>query len=384
MRIVMDENVDGGRAAFAGFGEVVTLPGREIDGEDVSRADCLIVRSLTRVDRTMLGGSLVRFVGTATSGYDHVDTDWLAVRGIGFAHAPGCNGAAVADWVLAALAALARQGRHDFAHGTVGVIGAGQVGERVARRLEALGYQVRRCDPPRAEGEGSADFTDLATALASDVVTLHVPLTDQGPHRTRGLIDAAALTRMPSGAVLLNAARGGVLDEDALATRLDDGPPLSVGIDTWAGEPWIDTNLLARVALGTPHIGGHTVEGRLRGTAMVARAAALHFDQRLDWDWREVLSAAPALAPATSEDPGEAAIEGILAAYDPRGDDARLRSMLEAAPEERRAVFDRVRRAGPARREFGCYRRAADAPAVFSHAGFGQADPADEDNAWDC
>lgn len=377
MRIVMDENVDAGRDAFAGFGEIVTLPGREIDTEDVSRAEALIVRSLTRVDRTLLGGSQVRFVGTATSGYDHVDTAWLEQHDIAFAYAPGCNAAAVADWVLAALALLHRQARHDFGRGTVGVIGVGQVGERVARRLAGLGYDVLRCDPPRAQAEGGAGFVDLETALASDVVTLHVPLTSEGPDCTRGLVDAAALARMPAGAVLLNAARGGVIDEDALATRLDDGPDLAVALDTWAGEPQIDTALLARIELATPHIAGYTREGRLRGTAMVARAAAHCLDRRLDWDWRNALPPAPPL-----DDARDSAVTAILTAYDPRPDDARLRQLLEARLDERRAAFDRVRRACPLRREFGRYRLEAEAPAMVKYAGFGQGDLADEESAW--
>ncbi len=378
MRIVMDENVDAGREALAALGEVVTLPGREIDTEDVSRADALIVRSLTRVDRTLLGGSQVRFVGTATSGYDHVETGWLAERDIAFAYAPGCNAAAVADWVVAALAVLQQRGRHAFGRGTAGVIGAGQVGERVAQRLTALGYAVRRCDPPRAEAEGGAGFVDLDTALGSDIVTLHVPLTESGPYRTHHLIDAAALARMPGGAVLLNAARGGVVDEHALALRLDDGPDLAVGLDTWAGEPQIDTGLLARIELATPHIAGYSREGRLRGTAMVARAAARCLERALEWDWRAALPPAPALEAA----PDGSAVAAILSAYDPRADHARLRQLLAARPDERRAAFDRVRRACPQRREFGRYRLGAEAPAMLKHAGFGQSDPADEEGAW--
>ena len=326
MRVVLDENVAAGRAAFGPLGDVVTLPGREIDTEDVSRAEALIVRSVTRVDRTLLGGSLVRFVGTATSGYDHVDVDWLHQHDIAFAHAPGCNATAVADWVLAALAALHARERHRFGRGSVGVIGAGHVGSRVARRLAAVGYSVHLCDPPRAQAEGAEGFVDLQQALACDVVTLHVPFTATGPHATRRLIDAAALERMPAGAVLLNAARGGVVDEDALATRLDDGPELAVALDTWSGEPAIDTDLLTRVDIATPHIAGHTLEGRLRGTAIVARAAADCFDTPLPWDWRAELPPAPVIT--ATDDPATA----VLAAYDPRDDDARLRRLLRRRP----------------------------------------------------
>lgn len=371
MRIVADEYVAGVRAAFDALGDVVTVPGREIDTEDVSRAEALIVRSVTRVDRALVGGSHLRFVGTTTSGHDHVDVDALAARGIAFAHAPGCNAAAVADWVLAALAALCAGGRHDLGHGTAGIIGAGEVGARVARRLAALGYSVRVCDPPRAEREGGAGFVDLATALASDVVSLHVPLTDAGPHTTRGLVDAAAVEALAPGAVLLNAARGGVIDERALARRLDARADLAVALDTWAGEPALDADLLARVDLGTPHIAGHTQEGRLRGTAIVARAAAEVFGVALDWDWRAALPPAPAL------EQRDRLVDTILAAYDPRVHDQRLRQLLTLPAGARSAAFDRIRRACGPRREFGFHAVGADAPAAVTAAGLGVADPAD-------
>lgn len=371
MRLVVDENMAAGRRAFAAFGDVVTVPGREIDTEDVSRADALMVRSVTRVDRALLGGSHVRFVGSATSGFDHIDREWLAERGIAFAYAPGCNATAVADWVIAALAALHAQGRKPFGSGSVGVIGAGHVGSRVARRLVTLGYDVRVCDPPRAEAEGDSGFVDLASALDADVVTLHVPLVDDGPHPTRGLIDAAALERVPAGSVLMNAARGGVVDEDVLATRLDDGPDLVTALDTWAGEPAIDAGLLPRIDLATPHIAGHTVEGRLRGTALIARAAVRHFGVTSDWDWRGELPPAPR---ATA---GADPVEAVLSAWDPRADDARLRGLLREAPNARARAFDRIRAACPQRREFASFSVDPDASASIRATGLGVGDPAD-------
>jgi len=369
MRVVIDESIPGGRAAFAPLGDVITLPGREIDTEDVSRAGALIVRSVTRVDRPLLGGSQVRFVGTATSGHDHVDRAWLDERGIGFAYAPGCNATAVADWVLASLAALHANGRHVLGRGRAGVIGAGQVGARVARRLAAIGYEVRICDPPRAESEGAEGFVDLAEALACDVVTLHVPLTT-GAHATGNLVDAAGIARIPAGGVLLNAARGGVLDEDALATRLDDGPELAAVIDTWCDEPAIDTGLLTRVDIGTPHIAGHSIEGRLRGTAIIARAAGACFGVPVDWDWHASLPPAPALT--VHEDLAAT----VLGAYDPRDHDASLRRLLRARPVDRRAAFDEIRRECQQRREFGFF-TVEGAAAGAAAAGLGVADPAD-------
>ena len=370
MRLLIDENVAAAERAFAAFGEVATLPGRAITRADVADARALIVRSVTSVGPKLLDGTDVRFVGTATSGYDHIDRSWLDAKGIGFAHAPGCNAVAVTDWVVAALAALHAQGRHRFGRGSVGVIGAGQVGARVARRLAALGYDVAVCDPPRAAAEGRAGFVDLEQALERDVVTLHVPLASEGPYPTRDLIGAQALARIPSGAVLLNAARGGVVDEDALATRLDDGPELVAAIDTWAGEPAIDVDLLPRVALATPHVAGNSREGRLRGTALIAAAAGRFFRVHSDWDWRGELPPAPAAS--TVPDP----VDAVLGAYDPRADDARLRGLLKTSPGERGRAFDRIRRECPQRREFGFHTLDEDATGLRA-TGLGQMDPAD-------
>lgn len=366
MRLVVDENMAAAEAAFGPYGDVIPRPGRAIGPGDVAEADALLVRSVTRVDEALLRDSAVRFVGSATIGVDHIDTAWLAQRGIAFAHAPGCNARAVADWVVAVLAALRAGGRHAFGEGTVGVIGAGNVGSRVAARLRALGYGVYVCDPPRAEAEAAGGFVDLATALANDVVTLHVPLAEGGSHPTAGLIDAAALARIPAGGILINAARGGVIDEDALASRLDDGPDLDAVLDTWAGEPDIDADLLARVALGTPHIAGYSLEGRLRGTAMVATALADFLGVEAVWDWHAELSAAPPVPV------GEETVAIILAAYDPRRDDTALRELLRLPADRRAAGFDRLRRDYPVRREFGFHFAGNDLPPVLRAAGFAQ------------
>jgi len=349
VRIVADENMAAARAAFAGWGELLLRPGRTLTAADVAAADALFVRSVTRVDADLLAGSRVRFVGSATIGIDHVDSDWLREQGIGFAHAPGCNAAAVADWVVAALAAFTRDRRHRLGDGSAGIIGAGNVGSRVARRLHALGYEVMCCDPPRAAAEGDAGFVDLERALACDVVSLHVPLTTSEPCPTHHLLDAAALAMIPPDAVLLNAARGGVVDEAALCERLDRGPPLHVALDTWVGEPDIDLSVLERVALGSPHVAGHSLEGRLRGTAMIAAAAARHFGREHAWDWQRELPPGPGAVA------GEDFVTAILHAHDPHRDDADLRALAHVDAQARGEAFDRLRRDYPLRREFSAW-----------------------------
>nr|WP_243663590.1 4-phosphoerythronate dehydrogenase [Rhodothermus marinus] len=217
LRIVADENIPFAREAFRGFGVVRPLPADQITPATVRNCDVLLVRSVTRVDAALLEGSRVQFVGSATSGIDHVDLAYLQKRGIAFAYAPGANADAVVEYVLAALLELAVRRNVSLRGRVVGIVGCGHIGGRLARRLPALGLEVLCCDPPLAEQTGRTDFVSLETILAeADIVTLHVPLTRTGPHATYHLIDAAALARLRPSAWLLNTSRGAVVDGRAL------------------------------------------------------------------------------------------------------------------------------------------------------------------------
>ncbi|MEX1197279.1 MAG: 4-phosphoerythronate dehydrogenase [Pseudohongiellaceae bacterium] len=286
MKIVADANILDIEPGFAEYGELVLRPGREIRPADVRDADALIVRSITRVDAALLAGSRVRFVATATSGTDHLDLPWLHHAGITVADAAGCNANAVAAYVMAALQELTVPGG-----GRAVVIGAGHVGSRVVHRLQRKGVHCRVVDPFVEQGGVSASvrrafddrvpelcFSSLDEALAdADIVSLHVPYTTQGPHPTRGLLNAERLSRLRPGTVLINTARGEVLDEAALKQRLRSGGDLQAVLDVFHDEPEVDRELIHLARIATPHIAGYSRAAKLAGTARVLAAFRAHF-----------------------------------------------------------------------------------------------------------
>lgn len=264
MRLICDENIPFVHRFFDTFGEVRAVPGRNLSREQLQGADALIVRSVTRVDETLLEGSAVKFVGTCTIGTDHLDTDYLRSRNIAWASAPGCNSGGVVQYVLAALARL-RPGWRSL---RVGVIGAGGVGGRLVRTLQALQVDCVAFDP---FVPAEPFLTDLAEVLTCDVICLHTPLTRSGAHPTYHMLGDAQLQAIAPGALLLNAGRGGAIDGQALKRRLA-AAPLDVVLDVWENEPTIDAELMHLVRLGSPHIAGYSFEGKVNGAAMVYEA----------------------------------------------------------------------------------------------------------------
>lgn len=352
MKIVADQNMPLLDELFGAGGELVALPGRAITPAVVRDAEVLLVRSVTRVDAGLLAGSAVRFVGSATSGCDHVDRDWLARAGIEFAHAPGCNAGAVVQYVLAVCCAL----RPRWRELTLGILGCGAVGGRLWRLLEALGVRCLTCDPLLPAGELPAPVGLDELLGEADILCLHVPLTRDGPHATHHLLDAARLAQLKPGALLINAARGAVVDNAALRRLLADGGNLAVALDVWEGEPAIDLELMRRVDLGTPHIAGYSREGREHGSRAVHAAFRA---------WQ-------GLPPATPQPPGSrplaplalaagtAALDAaVLASFDVRAEHRRMANAL-AAGGDVAATFDALRRSGSERREFEHFRVVGD------------------------
>jgi len=370
MHVLADENIPLVREAFAAFGTVETRPGRAMTPEAVRGADVLLVRSVTRVDEALLGTSAVRFVGTATIGTDHLDVGALRRRGIAVASAPGSNAESVVEWVLAALLRTAAARGEALAGRTVGVVGVGQVGGRLAPRLEALGMTVLRCDPPRAEAEGTGHgataFVPLAQVLdASDIVTLHTPLTVGGAHPTAHLVGARELARLRPGAWLVNASRGAVVDGAALLAALRSGHLGAALLDVFEHEPAPDPALVAAATLATPHIAGYSFDGKLNGARRLFEALAEWSGQAAAFDWDAAYALTPederpALdAPASGMDAvaETAALDArVRRLYDIAADDARFRATLALSTEADRAeAFARLRKTYPRRRAWGHY-----------------------------
>lgn len=349
LRILADRNIPAVYDCFGHLGDVRTVEGRGLTAADLTAVDVLLVRSVTRVDEQLLGGSPVRFVGTATAGVDHIDISWLQRRGIGFAAAPGANANSVVEYVLAAIAAVDDYLERLLSGGRVGIVGYGHVGSLLARRLQALGIASLHCDPWLAQGALAAPAS-LAEVLACDVLCLHPSLTTADPWPSRHLLGPEALRTLGQQQLLINASRGPVLADDALLARLRQPDPPRCVLDVWEFEPAVPPALLECVQFGTPHIAGYSHDAKLAATVMLAKALS----EQMQLGSAEVASGAPApLLELPSELLGADLLRHLCRLrYDLEADDRRLRAAVLGAPaSDARAAFDRLRKDYLLRRE---------------------------------
>ena len=355
MRIVADANIPFVRECFSSAGDVEVLGGRAITPEAVADADALVVRSITPVNGRLLDGSAVRFVGTATIGFDHVDRDYLGRRGIGFASAPGSNADSAAEYTMAALLELSRRHAIRLEGQSIGIVGVGNVGRRVAARCEALGMRVLRNDPPLQRHTGDTVYVPIEALYDCRFLTIHTPLTRDGIDRTFHLADTGFFSSLADGTVLLNASRGAVVDAGALKHAIGAGRLQGVALDVWEGEPEIDPELLERVDLGTMHIAGYSYDGKITGMIMIYRALCEHFGLKPRFDVPDFLPEPEVprlqLASANRTDQ-EVVAEAVERVYDIRRDDRELRRIVQQPASERGLFFDALRKDYPVRREF--------------------------------
>ena len=363
MKIVADQQIPH-LQAFSKFAEVTVCNGREITAENVHDADVLLVRSVTLVNASLLDGSQVKFVATATSGQDHVDLDYLQRNNIGFAHAKGSNARSVAEYTLSSLFVLADQHGFNLKDKTVGVIGCGEVGSRVVGMLETIGVRCLMNDPPLKDAQGKdasgndpsagEKYCDLKALFSADIITLHVPLSDDGPYPSKKLVDANFLMKLNDDVILINTARGGVIDETALKNHLASHEDMKVVLDAWEDEPEIDLELLTQVDISTPHIAGYSTDGKILATQMIFESMCSFFKLDAEWPAMSVSSSTNSLEiPEGAELGDEDAIQmAILASYDVRSDSIALRCLPEVDVEQRSHYFDELRKNYPVRREF--------------------------------
>jgi erythronate-4-phosphate dehydrogenase len=358
MKIVCAETVLLGSEAFSNAGITTVMPDREISRDDLTDADALIVRSKTRIDMDLLEGTPVQFVGTATAGTDHIDRQALSAAGIYWCASPGCNANSVSEYIIAALLVLAHRHGFDLQGRSIGVVGCGQVGSRVAAKCESLGMRVLRNDPPLAAASADPDYYPLETVLGeSDIVTLHVPLVRDGPWPTCRMTDYRFFEQLKPGAVFMNAARGSVCDYDALLEARQAGAVSRMVIDVWNPEPAFRPDVLQRADLATAHIAGHSFEGKLNGTVACYNELCNFFEIPRTWDTALSLPQAP--VPVLETDctglDDEALLREIVrAVYDIEADDVLIRKAAVPDEVDRARNFDALRKHYRTRREFGC------------------------------
>ncbi|MFN8209070.1 MAG: 4-phosphoerythronate dehydrogenase PdxB [Bacteroidales bacterium] len=345
------------------FAEVRYLPGASIKQKDLIDADALLVRTRTRCNAELLSGTAVKFIATATIGYDHIDTAWCESKGIHWTNAPGCNSWSVHQYMASALLLLAQKKNYTLRGKTLGIIGVGHVGSKIATLGEALGMKVLLNDPPRARKEGSAQFTGLDDLLKqSDIVSLHVPLNQVGPDKTWHLADYAFFSALREGAWFVNASRGEVMDTPAVKHAVKTGRIGALVLDVWEHEPDIDRELLSLADIATPHIAGYSVDGKAMGTAMSVQALGTYFNLPVTRWFPADLPAPslPVLKTEIAEDVQNALATIIAQTYDIFEDDKRMRE----SPE----TFEKQRGSYPPRREFTSFKVKAEKTDELSDA----------------
>ncbi|WP_129618453.1 4-phosphoerythronate dehydrogenase PdxB [Bacteroides stercoris] len=342
MKVIVDNKIPFIKEAIEKIAdEVVYAPGKDLTPSLVKDADALIIRTRTRCNQGLLEGSKVKFIATATIGFDHIDTEYCREAGITWTNAPGCNSASVAQYLHSSLILLQESKGINLSEATIGIIGVGNVGSKVAKVAQELGMRVLQNDLPREDKEGKQNFSSLQTlAKECNVLTFHVPLYKEGKYRTYHLADTAFFQSLKQKPVIINTSRGEVIETDALLNALETKLISDAIIDVWENEPAINLTLLKKVFLGTPHIAGYSADGKANATRMSLDALCRYFNIQADY---QIIPPAPSQPQITAETLSDA----YLQIYDPRQDS----NALKTHPE----LFEKLRGDYPLRREKKAY-----------------------------
>ncbi|MFC2116915.1 4-phosphoerythronate dehydrogenase PdxB [Bacteroidota bacterium] len=349
IKIVADVDIPFLKGALEGVAEVVYHPGRAIDEAIMLDADALITRTRTQCNESLLKNSAVKIIAAASIGYDHIDTHYCEQRGIAWTNAPGCNSSSVEQYMLSVLLTLANREGFLLKDKTIGIVGVGHVGSKVARICSVLGMKVMLNDPPRAREEGSGNFVDIGMIKSeANIISMHVPLNRGGQDNTYHLVDDDFLSGLAHDPILINSSRGEVVYGDALKKALVSGQLHGAVLDVWEGEPVLDPELLAKSEIATPHIAGYSVDGKAKATGMTVQAISRFFGLGLD-DWQpENLPEPPIeeiVLDGTGIDLQDLLLEVSNQTYDVIKDDAALRKDPGS--------FESLRASYPVRREPG-------------------------------
>ena len=355
MKIIADANIPFVTECFSSIGDVAVVGGRQITPDVVADADVLLVRSITPVNAGLLADSKVSFVATATIGVDHIDAEYLKQQGIGFASAPGSNANSAAEYVIAGLLEIGQKLKIDFKGKSIGIIGVGNVGSKVASKCAALGMEVRLNDPPLQRQTGDKKYRSLKELYTCDFITFHTPLTFEGRDKTYHLANEEFFQSLKPSCVFINASRGGVVDTGALKAAIRSKRLDAVILDVWEDEPDIDTELLQMVDIGTPHIAGYSLDGKINGLIMIYKSVCGYFSVEPSFGMEDFLPepAVPELTASQSvENEHQALLDAVRKVYNINRDDAVLRGMLDSPAADRGIFFDNLRKSYPVRREF--------------------------------
>jgi erythronate-4-phosphate dehydrogenase len=352
MIIAVDQAIPYRNEAFSELGNLRPYSAGNLKPEDISDADALVVRSVTSVDASLLEGSSIRFVAAASAGVDHIDQDYLKSRGIRFAYAAGCNADSVSEYIVTALHVVASRKNWKLQSRSIAIIGVGNVGSRVAKKARALGMEVLLCDPPLREVTGDAKYKSFNEVVGADILSFHVPLVQEGQYPTWHMVDRKILDRLSPKQFLINSSRGSVFDNQELKEALQKSRIEGAILDVWEGEPRIDYSLLKLVDIGTPHIAGTAIDGKIRATEMTRDALRDFLGCRSSRDLESFYPKSRLLQPE-AETVGQASVLSVLLqAFDIMKPDADLRALDGIPSDMAAASFERLRTTSTLRPEF--------------------------------
>jgi erythronate-4-phosphate dehydrogenase len=351
VKIIADDNIPFLKGVLEPYAEMIYLPGKDIGKEIIDNADGLLIRTRTKCTESLLKGTRIRFIGTATIGFDHIDTHYCDMNNIRWTNAPGCNSTSVYQYIATTLLLIASEFRFNLKDKTIGIIGVGNVGSKVEKFARTMGMNVLLNDPPRARSEGDKSFVMLSKVLYNaDIVTVHVPLNMAGEDKTCHLFNERRFKEMKMGSWFINTSRGEVTDTAALKKTLESGKVGGAVIDVWENEPVIDLDLMAKAFIATPHIAGYSTDGKANGTAMVVNSLSNFFDFPLK-DWYPDNVPKPEKPEITingkSKSDEDVIREAVFQTYNIIEDDLNLRF----SPVD----FEKQRGDYPVRREFTSY-----------------------------
>ena len=352
MIIGVDQEIPYWKEAFSQLGQIRLFSARDLGPAHIRDVDALVVRSITPVTAPLLDGSSVRFVATASAGIDNIDQTYLKDRGIHFSCAAGCNANSVSEYIITALHVVASRRGWDLKTKSLAVIGVGNVGSRVADKANALGMRTYLCDPPLRDSTGDTRYKSLDEIIGADILSFHVPLCSVGLYPTWHMLDRKILDRLSPGQFLINSSRGSVFDTRELKLALKEKRILGAVLDVWEEEPGVDFSLLELLDIGTPHIAGGALDGKIRGTEMVRKELSGFFGIQSSSLSDSVFPAAEPITPETGTR-GQAAMTSVLLqAFEIMKKDAGLRALGSVPAGQAEAGFDRLRTERPLRLEF--------------------------------
>lgn len=353
IKIIADEKIPFLKGVLEPFVNIEYLPPSRINNLTIKEADALLIRTRTKCDRNLLDHSSVKFIATATIGFDHIDGVYCEENGIKWTNAPGCNSNSVKQYMASALLTLAKNQKLNLKDMTIGIIGVGNVGSKVENVANIFGMNVLLNDPPRERVERSSKFVSLDHLVEnSDIITFHVPLNKIGVDKTFHLVNSNFFDRFNNSKIFINTSRGEVVETESIKNAIKNKGITHCVLDVWENEPRIDLELLNSVNIATPHIAGYSVEGKANGTSTCVNQLNKFFELGIEYNWYPKNLPAPKQSSEITVDCNNKSFQQVIYecvnfSYDIFSDDTRLRNSVED--------FEKQRAEYPARREFNYY-----------------------------